>query len=216
MCSGELRCRSDVPAPPAPSKLARGTSYSAFLLTLVHIRTLADALLSGATRFGAAKLGFAFSPIVLTYLLFNTVVGIYNIAHWSSFSILKARMKFVTSQQARTHLVAPRRCCRFCRRRCCPAVLVAVTPAAGCKHMHSDVIDARVVVSLLAAGRGAGLLTALLVQLLPAQRAHRVARAVWRAAVLHRHRVSAAELPNRVVIMLMIQIIYMNLPASTN
>jgi hypothetical protein len=36
-------------------------------------------------------LGFAFSPIVLTYLLFNTVVGIYNIAYWSSFSILKVR-----------------------------------------------------------------------------------------------------------------------------
>jgi K+ potassium transporter len=79
----------------------------ALLLTVVHILTIAEALLSGATRFGAAKLGFAFSPIVLTYLLFNTVVGIYNIAHWSSFSILKARMLERNKWAALGSVVAP-------------------------------------------------------------------------------------------------------------
>lgn len=41
-------------------------------------------------RFGAAKLGFAFSPVIVTYLLFNSAVGIYNIVYWSNGTILKA------------------------------------------------------------------------------------------------------------------------------
>ena len=31
---------------------------------------------------GTNHLGWAFSPIVVAWLLFNTIIGIYNIAHW--------------------------------------------------------------------------------------------------------------------------------------
>ena len=31
---------------------------------------------------GTNHLGWAFSPIIVAWLLFNTIIGIYNIAHW--------------------------------------------------------------------------------------------------------------------------------------
>lgn len=31
---------------------------------------------------GTNHLGWLFSPIVVAWLLFNTIIGIYNIVHW--------------------------------------------------------------------------------------------------------------------------------------
>ena len=41
--------------------------------------------------FGPAKLGFAFSPVMLTYFAFNSGVGIYNIFKYTNGAIFKVR-----------------------------------------------------------------------------------------------------------------------------
>ena len=58
--------------------------------TIVGVSVAILVVLFAVQQFGTSKIGYAFAPIMATFLGFNSVIGVYNIAKYQP-SIFKVR-----------------------------------------------------------------------------------------------------------------------------